>query len=160
VSITELSDGGEIVGGGVQKTVESIGRIQFRTNSKTRRLRRNFVKRKLAVAIGQSSNIFRRKSRRLGYPHTLPHMGRGNNFKSSFVHNKFQVFSRFATPPTSVGFMARAAAIICVDAALAKNLPRRSRSHNGFTHGRVKDFSVKNFSRNIAVRRKNISFEI
>ena len=51
---TELSDGGEIVGGGVQKTVESIGRIQFRTNYKTRRLRRNFVKRKLAVAIGQS----------------------------------------------------------------------------------------------------------
>jgi hypothetical protein len=39
----ELPSGGEIVGGGVQKTVESIGRIQFRTRDKARRLRRNFV---------------------------------------------------------------------------------------------------------------------
>jgi hypothetical protein len=44
VSNTELTDGGEIVGGGVQKTLESIGRIQFRTHDKTRRLRRNFFK--------------------------------------------------------------------------------------------------------------------
>jgi hypothetical protein len=51
VSITELSDGGEIVGGGVQKTVESIGRIQFRSQTKTRRLRRNFSKEKLAGII-------------------------------------------------------------------------------------------------------------
>ena len=32
-----------------------------------------------------------------------------------------------------------------MEAALAKNLPRRSRSHNGFTHGRVgrvKDMGV------------------
>ena len=52
VNETELSDGGEIVGGGVQKTVESIGRIQFRTHHKTRRLRRNFVKTKLAERGG------------------------------------------------------------------------------------------------------------
>ena len=43
-----------------------------------------------------------------------------------------------ATPPTSVGFMARAAPCK-VDAALAKNLPHRSRE-NEFTDGRVGRF--------------------
>ena len=40
-----------------------------------------------------------------------------------------------ASPPTSVGFMARAA-LFWVDAALAKNLPHRSREHE-FTAGRL-----------------------
>ena len=48
---------------------------------------------------------------RFGYPHTLPHTGRGIDFKSSFVHHLFIAFSRFALSPTSVGFMARAAAV-------------------------------------------------
>ena len=30
------------------------------------------------------------------------------------------------------------------NAVLAQNLPRRSRDPNGFTHGRVRNFSVKN----------------
>jgi site-specific DNA recombinase len=38
----ELSDGGEIVGGGVQKTMESISRIQFCSQSQNRRKRRNW----------------------------------------------------------------------------------------------------------------------
>jgi hypothetical protein len=41
----------------------------------------------------------------------------------------------FAASPTSVGFMARTAAV-CVEAVLAKNLPHRSRE-NEFTGGRV-----------------------
>jgi hypothetical protein len=57
----ELSDGGEIAGCGVQKTVESIGRIQFRTKYKTRRLRRNFVKIKLAERGGFEPHSFARK---------------------------------------------------------------------------------------------------
>jgi hypothetical protein len=57
VNKTELSDGGEIVGGGVQKTVESIGRIQFRPDKRKRASARIFTKTKLAVPLGQSSNI-------------------------------------------------------------------------------------------------------
>ena len=45
------------------------------------------------------------------------------------------MFDRFAASPTSVGFMARAAGILG-GAALAKNLPQRSRA-NEFTDGRV-----------------------
>jgi hypothetical protein len=47
----------------------------------------------------------------LGYPHTLPHLGRGNDFKSSCVHKGIVAILNFETPPTSVGFMARAAAV-------------------------------------------------
>jgi hypothetical protein len=47
----------------------------------------------------------------LGYPHALPHIGRGIEFKSSFVHQRFVAFLNFVVSPTSVGFMARAAAL-------------------------------------------------
>jgi hypothetical protein len=43
-------------------------------------------------------------------------------------------FACFAASPTSVGFMARAALVVV--AALAKNLPHRSREHE-FSAGRV-----------------------
>jgi hypothetical protein len=43
-------------------------------------------------------------------------------------------FRPLATPPISVGFMARAASYI-VEAALAKNLPHRSREHGLRTDG-------------------------
>ena len=71
----------------------------------------------------------------LAYPHTLPHVGRGSVFIIAFVHNAITYFLRCQTPPTSVGFMARAAPY-SVEAALAKNLPHRSRE-NEFTDGRV-----------------------
>ena len=57
LNATELSDGGEIVGGGVQKTVESIGRIQFRPDFIPRASARIFAKFKMAVSLGQSSNF-------------------------------------------------------------------------------------------------------
>ena len=57
---------------------------------------------------------------------------------SSFVHNVCCSFSRCAASPTSVGFMARAA-VILVEAALAKNLPPRSRE-NELPDGRVYEF--------------------
>jgi hypothetical protein len=68
---------------------------------------------KMAVAVGQSSNLFQRKPRHLGYPHTLPHMGRGSELKSSFVYIHFIKLFSSVLSPTSVGFMARAAADIC-----------------------------------------------
>ena len=48
----ELSGGGEIVGGGVQKPVENLGRIQFQTRTLTRASARNFQKTKLAEGEG------------------------------------------------------------------------------------------------------------
>ena len=101
----ELLDGGEIVGGGVQKPVEFIGRFQFRPVQHTRVPARIFAKRKLAVPFGQSSNLFRRKSSHLGYPHTLPHMGRGIHSLIAFGHNGILLFCLCPTPPTSVCFL-------------------------------------------------------
>ena len=69
------------------------------------------------------------------YPHTLPRVGRGSVFVIAFVHNAIPCLPRCQTPPTSVGFMARAAPYI-VEAALAKNLPHRSRE-NEFSDGGV-----------------------
>jgi hypothetical protein len=54
----ELSDGGKIVGGGVQKTVEYIGRIQFRPDKHKHAPARFLQKVRMAVSLGQSSNIF------------------------------------------------------------------------------------------------------
>jgi hypothetical protein len=53
----------------------------------------------------------------------------------SVVHGVCSCFWCFAACPTSVGFMARAA-VTMMEAALAKNLPQRSRA-NEFTAGRV-----------------------
>jgi len=65
------------------------------------------------VSFNQSSNLLSRKFgcliRCLGYPHTLPHMRRGADFKSSFVHKGFVAFCLRVHPPTSVGFAAHAA---------------------------------------------------
>jgi hypothetical protein len=55
----KLSDGEEIVGGEVRKNLESIVRIQFRTNAKARRLRRNLSKIKLAERGGFESPSLR-----------------------------------------------------------------------------------------------------
>ena len=71
----ELSGGGEIVVGGVQKPLENRGGIQFRTRHLQLRSPRNFAKIKLAVSFGQSSNLFRRKSSLKWYPHPYPRGG-------------------------------------------------------------------------------------
>ncbi len=44
-----------------------------------------------------------------GYPHPLPHTGRGNDCQSPCVYNGFVAVLNFVLSPTSVGFMARAA---------------------------------------------------
>jgi hypothetical protein len=75
---------------------------------------------------------------RLGYPHTLPHMGRGcasaisritNAFEALYVLCAIPVFGRF--------YGSRGCFSMLMEATLAKNLPHRSRDNNGFTHGRV-----------------------
>jgi hypothetical protein len=78
----------------------------------------------------------------LGYPHTLPHMGRGAHFKSSFAHKGFVAFRLCPPSPTSVGFAAHAA--VGLRAAKRPCSPKTSLvadATNGFTHGR--DYGVK-----------------
>ena len=62
-------------------------------------------------------------------------MGRGTALCKLLFCNGFSINPWLLTPPTSVGFMARAAPYL-VEAALAKNLTHRSRE-NEFTDGRV-----------------------
>ena len=71
-------------------------------------------------------------------PHTLPHIGRGADFKSSFVHKGFVAFRLGVPSPTSVGFAAHAA--VGLRAAKRPCSPKTSLvadATNGFTHGRV-----------------------
>ena len=65
----------------------------------------------------------------LGYPHTLPHMGRGADFKSSFVHKGFVAFCALYAIP-DFGRFCRSRGCRAArgqEAVLAQNLPRRSR---------------------------------
>jgi hypothetical protein len=57
---------------------------------------------KLAVALGQSSNVFRRKSSHLGYPHTPPHGGDRHFLKKGFCRNALAVVHPFAAVPDAV----------------------------------------------------------
>jgi len=72
-------------------------------------------------------------------PQVSPRRGYPPLVNRSVFTGLLSLFDRFAASPTSVGFTARAAGILG-GAALAKNLPQRSRA-NEFTDGRV--FTVK-----------------
>ena len=82
-----------------------------------------------------------------GYPHTLPHMGRGADFKSSFARKGFVTFCLRVPSPTSVGFSAHAA--VGLRAAKRPCSPKTSliaHANNGYTRGRVGIFCENKFT--------------
>ena len=82
--------------------------------------------------------FFKDNDHRLGYPHPLPHMGRGADLKLSFAGKDFCAFSRLVASPTSVGLWLARLVLFDVEAALAKtSLSPVAHATNGFTHGRV-----------------------
>jgi len=93
-------------------------------------------------------------------PHLSPRRGYPANQRRPVFTVVLSWFGCLSASPTSVGFMARTAAV-CVEAVLAKNLPHRSRE-NEFTGGRVKFLCKSSFFK-FAMRRSphlSLDFEL
>ena len=64
-------------------------------------------------------------------------MGRGLDFKSPFVHQRFVAVLDFVLSPTSVGFMARAAGFNLSGSRARQKPPSSLTLHTSSPHGRV-----------------------